>query len=40
MLLYSDGLTEARVGDGKRRYDDDGACVDSSRRWGRSALMR
>ncbi|WP_431235111.1 SpoIIE family protein phosphatase [Mycolicibacterium psychrotolerans] len=25
MLLYSDGLTEARVGDGKRRYDDDGA---------------
>jgi len=25
MLLYSDGLTEARVGDGTRRYDDDGA---------------
>lgn len=25
MLLYSDGLTEARVGDGIRRFDDDGA---------------
>ena len=25
LLLYSDGLTEARVGDGTRRYDDDGA---------------
>ncbi len=25
MLLYSDGLTEARVGDGMRRFDDDGA---------------
>ena len=25
MLLYSDGLTEARVGDGTRRFDDDGA---------------
>jgi len=25
MLLYSDGLTEARGGDGTRRFDDDGA---------------
>ncbi|WP_445167008.1 PP2C family protein-serine/threonine phosphatase [Mycolicibacterium sp. Dal123E01] len=25
MLLYSDGLTEARIGDGIRRFDDDGA---------------
>lgn len=25
MLLYSDGLTEALVGDGTRRFDDDGA---------------
>ncbi|SBS78776.1 putative PAS/PAC sensor protein [uncultured Mycobacterium sp.] len=25
MLLYSDGLTEARIGDGTRRFDDDGA---------------
>ncbi|AKK26100.1 SpoIIE family protein phosphatase [Mycobacterium sp. EPa45] len=25
MLLYSDGLTEALIGDGTRRYDDDGA---------------
>jgi sigma-B regulation protein RsbU (phosphoserine phosphatase) len=24
MLLYSDGLTEARVGEGTQRYDDDG----------------
>ncbi|BBY59260.1 PP2C family protein-serine/threonine phosphatase [Mycolicibacterium sarraceniae] len=25
MLLYSDGLTEALIGDGTRRFDDDGA---------------
>ena len=28
LLLYTDGLTEARTGDGAERYDDDGALLD------------
>lgn len=28
LLLYTDGLTEARVGPGPRRFDDDGALLD------------
>jgi sigma-B regulation protein RsbU (phosphoserine phosphatase) len=27
LVMYSDGLTEARTGDGERRYDDDGALL-------------
>jgi phosphoserine phosphatase RsbU/P len=32
LLLYTDGLTEARVGTGTNRFDDDGALLDFARR--------
>ncbi len=28
LVLYTDGLTEARIGDGSQRYDDDGALLE------------
>ena len=32
LLLYTDGLTEARIGTGKDRFDDSGALLDFARR--------
>ena len=28
LVLYTDGLTEARIGPGTERYDDDGALIE------------